>query len=128
MVADDYNGFLDGGSGNRIQDVLEKGSARNGKQCLRFSHPLRFTGSQNDRRYQRVSPHLLRFHRGAEIQVSQSVKERDKKHQQQNQRNESKKSLPPNGILEAVGLQRDNFLMRFTKVRGFQRFANTLKT
>src|SRR5712671_4834676 len=25
MVADDYKSFLDGGSGNRIQDVLEKG-------------------------------------------------------------------------------------------------------
>src|SRR5579862_7120757 len=116
MVADNDYSFLDGGTGNRIQDIFEKGSAGNGKKRLWRSHPLGFTGGQNERGYQGVLPHLLCLYRRAEIQVSEGIKQRNKEHQQQHQGNEAKEGLPPKGILQPLGLQGNDSLVGLTKI------------
>ena len=99
MMAKNDDRVFNGSVGNRIENIFEKGSATNGEKGLRPSHPLRFTSSKDDCRYQCVSPDLLRLDRWTEIQIPECVKERNQKHQQENQGDNAKKRLSPNGIL-----------------------------
>ena len=45
MMSDNNNGVLDCRAGNRVEDVLQKGSAAKRQERLRLSHPFGFTCS-----------------------------------------------------------------------------------
>src|SRR5882762_1919984 len=99
MMTNNDDRVSDGSVGNGIENIFEKRSATNGKKGFGPSHSLGFTSSKDDCRYQCVSPDLLRFDRRTEVQVSECIKERNEKHQQEDQGDKSNQGLSPDGIL-----------------------------
>jgi [ribosomal protein S18]-alanine N-acetyltransferase len=74
-----------------------------------------------------VSPNLLRFHRRAEIQVPQRVKERDQEQKKQEESNQSKECFAPDWLFETFLLEGDNPLMSLAEIRRFEVFIYALE-
>src|SRR5262249_7177864 len=65
--------------------------------------------------------------RRAEIKIAQRIDERNEKYDEQEQCDEAQKGFTPPGILQALGIEGQNLLVRFAKIRRVQRFIDTLK-